>query len=944
MTRPANRVLPGGATRALLAGVRRRRLLQQAIAWLCRASLLAATWLVVVGLVDRWQPLAGTTRAGSLVALALALLVGAVQLLRRLQRQRADPLFAARTIERLHPPLRDRLVTLLAPAASSPALLWHLAGIVERQCEDLRASRLVPTRDLLAPLRLLAAPLLVLSVLALLSPAGTRQALARLAFPLRDVAPPVAWTIVVTPGDVALAPGRSLRIEARRLPRNASGPTDSAPPRVAWQSGGIRRAETMTPAADGFVLTIDGLGSDAWYEVEWDGRRSPRHHVRLLHPPGVRSMTAQRRIGNGAAMLDLSGGRLAAPVGSVVELAIDTTRPIESASLESGSTRLPGTLDDTRSRATFVLPIERDGTWRLRLEGPGGLESDPRLRIELSALADDPPIVRSPTVLLRSSLRGQVRLPYLASDDHGLASLRLLRGRHDVVLERPIEPPGSRVMQGLAAFDPAPLAPAGVALFRLEASDSRGSVVLGEPLVVLHAAEDIGVFDQLRPVALEALDRSLAAAVQSMQRLEQAASDPATMLERRDESAEQLSRCIERLTVAATDAGAPLDGPLAALADRLATLRREVLELPPEPARAPDVARLRHALAQERTRASALRRAALAWLVRADRSTVDAATTRPSSSELSAALDRARRESQAWARALGVRLDDRELTRKLDQQVAATSGDAAPDLASLLGAWRDGASSESIADRLLLRGRLAALSACPDATLVADAVTLARGVRAAGRSSEEDADRHRERLLADWHALQEARSAGAVVAAARVQRHLRSMGAAEPSGQPLLELADQAVSAGEPLLDLADRWRALQSVADRLDPADVALLRQRLLDEARIAVAELLPAASLPAEWPTPPQRDPAETLTRLAAEASALRLRDLLWQGGETTESLRAALNPEPSRGLPRALALLTERVGRLLDTGTDTPGGSHGDDEALRVYFRLLSRESGN
>lgn len=947
MRQPFDQFLLGTATRGVLAGVRRRCLVQRLIDGLCRGALLASAMLLLVGLVDRWRPLGAATRAGALSGIALILLLAAARLLRRAWREHRDPLHVGRLIERTHPPLRDRLVTLLAPATSSPALLRELADLVEDDCAPLRASRLLPLGCLLRPLRLLAIPAVALAALTLWLPGETSRTLARLVFRLRDGEPRDAWTIVVVPGDVELRPGQSLRIEARRsLPADRATLATGALPRVIWQGGGVRRAEPMTQTSDGFIASLADLVSDTWYEVEWDGRRSPRHRVRLLHPPGVRSMTVEQRDGLVVAGIDPSAGRVSAPAGSRVELAIEATQPLASAVLESGRARVPGSINDDGSRATFVLPIERDGAWRLRLEGRNGLESDPRLRVEVVAIADEPPVVRTAKALLRVSPGGEVRLPYLVGDDHAIASVRLLRDDRDAVFVRSPDRPATRVMQGMAVVPMSASLPFAAAQFRLEAKDSRGAVVLGEPVTALLGDTDVGVFDQLRPALLLAARQSLADAIDSLRQLEAALDDPAMALERKEDAAERLRRGLERIVVAATDAEELLE-PMADLADRLASIRREVMELPPEPARATDVERLRQAVEREQARVVDVRRAALAWLIDAATPSKLLATTRPASRELASALERARSERQSWARELGVRLDDPTLPGTLDRLVAAVAGMVASDTAALLSEWREGGSSESIADRLLVQARVRAMSRRPRPVSVADGITLARAVRAIGRREVETTSRRRHRLLEDWEALQEARAVGAVFAAARVERHLQALGESESVGQSLLDIAREASSAGEPLRDLSDRWRTLHSVADRLDPADFELLRGRLLEEAE-AILKSSSDSTLTAVDPVlQPGPDTGDVLDRLAEEVSASRFHDLLWQGGETSEPLRAALNPEPTRGLPRALALLTERVGRLLDPGEAEPrppSGGHRDAEAVRAYFRLLSRDTGD
>lgn len=964
--------LPDEAS-ALLRALGYRRALALSLSRLTHWAVLVSAWLTTVGVIDRAIGLGSTIRAFLLTTLLGTMLVGLARLFRQLVRECRNPVVAARSLRRSRPALSEQLLTLIAPAepSGSTSLLQAILRSAADDCSRIRADDPLPLSLLLQPLRRLVAPALLLAVLMLLPGIEANRALRRQLFPFRPDEPIAAWSMEVSPGDVAVPTGTSLRIEVR--PRVAA-PTDSIP-LILWESGGLRRTESMRRSGVGFSFVLLELADDVRYEISWNGVRSPAYVARVVRAPAARSIEARLLThgtpglpGDGkpslpvdgkpglpvegkpslpvddksgsfadAGMsdppkrLDLGGNRLAAPVGSRVELVVESTSPLDRAALEAGST-IPGVISEDGMQARFIVAIERNAAWRIVLVGRNGLQSDQRLRIEVTALPDEPPTVRTPRLILRATPGSSVHLPFFAADDHGVVSLLCLLSSGGAVQGRELPLlPTARAAQGI--FDSGPLSspPGTVVWLQVAARDARGLTARSERVGVLVGDGAIDAFDPLRPPLLSDAARQFADAAKSLRTIDNAVRRQRPSADLRDTAAEQLRQAIEQLVAASTDADDPTRDAIALLADTAVQARRTLLELPLEPAQADELDRLRVLVERCHDEAARQSRSLLARLLAEDLRSASSFANSAGDVETRRLLDAAARQRRRWTDALHVRLDDANLLEKL--QAEKPGAVSLPGMDQLLTRWRAGASADEIADRLLLRARIASLAREPDVDVVADAVRLSRAVRSAGRAPPEERDASRDRVLLNWDALLEARSVGAFFAEERARRWLRVAGNAEPLGRSLQALAEEAAATAAPLLDLAEQWRALEAVSAQLSPEDLQALRRRLDDDARTFVPELLPDE---------PADDPA-TWERAARRRSAMHLRSALWRSTETARQFRLLFSNAPGR--TDSPATLPQRLLRLLSGLTTTPEttaspNSAGYDDAVRTYFRLLNR----
>ena len=397
---------------------------------LAGAAVEAVLWMGV-GLRSLWFwafVLGALGLVGYFVVLPVLRLVGVVPGL--------DERAAARVAGARHPAVADRLTALLdladgrASAAPSPfvdravqALGESVAPVPFERVEDLRPARRA------APWAV--APLLGLAAFFLAAPTTFVGAVDRLFEPSVDFAPPAPYRFDVAPGDVELARGEALTVEARpvgtALPPDAvlevGRADEEALDRVRLHLEGGRFRHTVPNVRADLryrVVSDEGVAS-AWFEAAVVERPVVRGLRVALRPPGYTGLPT-RRLAPGV------GDVLALP-GTTVQVTVDLAGPpLKSAHLAvdwagGAPQRVPLAVEDGRGTARFALRGE--GGYAVRLVGENGRRNESPVVYRLDVLRDAPPQITLTEGADAALDAGARRAAFRITDDFGFSRVTL---------------------------------------------------------------------------------------------------------------------------------------------------------------------------------------------------------------------------------------------------------------------------------------------------------------------------------------------------------------------------------------------------------------------------------------------------------------------------------------------------------------------------------------
>jgi hypothetical protein len=353
-----------------------------------------------------------TTAAG----VVLAVLATSMAPLRRAPRD----LQMARFIEERCPELEDALVTAVAHDSPRPGTM---AAAVVRDAAD-RARRidldLVVSRRVLRRAAIVAAAATAAFAAAMGFSAGPARGAARIAgvylFPAR-------LALEVTPGDVRIRAGESLRIVARTAGQRVV-------PVLLVRDGDARRESRMEAGPDGFAVTIDGVDHDFHYHVTAAGASTREFAVTVLRPPRVERIDLRYEYPQGFGMApraEEDGGDIYGPAGTRVQVTIHTDKPVQSAALTLTGGQ-PVVLSPRGGEMVGELTITGDGSYRVALADGDGLTNPGETEYFIRTLQDRPPDVRiiRPASDRQVTPVEEVSIEAAADDDFGVEALDLV--------------------------------------------------------------------------------------------------------------------------------------------------------------------------------------------------------------------------------------------------------------------------------------------------------------------------------------------------------------------------------------------------------------------------------------------------------------------------------------------------------------------------------------
>lgn len=389
--------------------------------WLLAALLEATLWL------------GATVRTGLLIA-GLAILLGVVAafLVRPIGRllgliSNPPEEKVARTVGKHDPVVADRLVNILqlaegrrshAPSPYVDRAVQHLAA----EIDDANFDDVADFRPARRAARWATLPVLAVLVCFLAAPSTFLGASERLLAPGTEFRRPAPFQFSVSPGDVALVKGDSLRIRARttgQVPRSATlllrHMDEESPRRIGLEPGsGGTFTHTVPNVRQSlrYRLVASPVRTD-WYAVSVINRPLVRRLQVNIKPPSYTRRPERTLSPNVGSVTALPGSRITVSASFGGATVADARLEFENGSTQELD------LEGDSASTTFVL--RREGSYVLRLRSEQDVPNRDPIRYETSLQTDARPSVSfvqpTGTTDLTPDLTQQLELQL--SDDYG---------------------------------------------------------------------------------------------------------------------------------------------------------------------------------------------------------------------------------------------------------------------------------------------------------------------------------------------------------------------------------------------------------------------------------------------------------------------------------------------------------------------------------------------
>lgn len=489
---PPQLALPDPLSRGLtrFAQVLRRTQLTRAIGW---AVALLLGGFTLAALADRWLLLEDFSRR----VLALLLYAAACGLgwwlIRRALRKRSAAEIALDLESRVpREALEERVSTTVELAARqagsegySPALVERVADEAAERLQKLDLESLPDRKPMRRALQAGGACLAVMILLALAPGWHMPLQYARAFLPWLNLPRASTVQVEVLPGESRVVEGQALDVEAE---------IGGAPVEEAWletrTAGGSWQRLRMDrdPLYDErFRFKLGPLHTPLEYRVSAGDGRSVAFGVQVLPRPEIAGLAITvhdpKYTGREPRTYERTTGDLEVLAGSRIELALQSTTPLEAAVLEfANDRRLSLSVEETRAAGGFE--IAEDTSYRVRLRSTEGVVNPDAPLFTVRARPDQTPqvAVLKPQADQNADALAVLPLEARAEDDLGIASMRLvIRAEHDAKpivyqLARPAD--GGKVWMVSQPWDLAGLflGDGETLTYRVEAVDAKGSV------------------------------------------------------------------------------------------------------------------------------------------------------------------------------------------------------------------------------------------------------------------------------------------------------------------------------------------------------------------------------------------------------------------------------------------------------------------------------------
>ncbi len=427
----------------------------------------SVTYFFVVALIDHWVIPRGLGFIGRLLALA-GFVVAAIYYLAAdmlpLLLKRINPVYAAHTIERSRPGMKNGLVNFLLfraqPGALSPVVYQAIEEQAATNLAKGRAETAVDRSKLIHIGYALIAIVLVCALYALFSPKDLFQTVERVVLPWAEISAPTRTAIVeIEPGDARVFRGQQLTVAAR-----VSGLTGEGQVLLYYSTDDgqlVDRAVEMNLPPDGYKYSCllpageSSLQQSLTYRIAAGDATTRTYHVEVVAAPTIVVERVNYKYPTYTGLLAQRvehQGDIKAIEGTEITIEALANQDMQSAGIDfdcDGKVDVRMKAEQQAARGTFTLELKEDRqtprhtSYQLLFKNEQGQQNPQPVRHQIEITRDLSPeiqFVGPKSDELDLPLNGVVDLELVTHDpDFALRTIKLvatLAGRN--ILEKPL--------------------------------------------------------------------------------------------------------------------------------------------------------------------------------------------------------------------------------------------------------------------------------------------------------------------------------------------------------------------------------------------------------------------------------------------------------------------------------------------------------------------------
>ncbi len=439
-----------------------RRVWKRSLFWTGFAIVLTGIIAVFTGeaIVDWLMPLPSSVRI-------VLLTVGAVVTCYLLYKYLIQPLRASLTlrdialnVERNHPNLEDRLVSAIEfgnRESTDPIEAHMLQRLLEDTTQRTESIDFKATIDHSRTRKHVGIAALVLvgcCVLSLLFPTEIHTSLLRVLAPWEKTDPILTTKLTVEPGNARILRGKSLPIHATVTGKSADkvvltygnlSERDASTSEVKTTEQQINMLQSSNDKR-GFAYEIFNIDADMEYYIVANEITSERYTVEVFDMPRVTEISVAytyRDYTGLKPVVQTGTGNIQAVVGTQAELKFVTNKAIQTAtfSIKRDTQQISFFADSTEASEsdttqmvisdgntlTTIVDVIGDGVYTVELLCIDGFNNEIPIEYAIKAVPDAAPevVIKEPGRDVKTTKLGEVEIIAEATDDYGLAELKL---------------------------------------------------------------------------------------------------------------------------------------------------------------------------------------------------------------------------------------------------------------------------------------------------------------------------------------------------------------------------------------------------------------------------------------------------------------------------------------------------------------------------------------
>ena len=241
-----------------------------------------------------------------------------------------------------------------------------------------------------------------------------------------------------------------------------------------------------------YNLTISD--QDASVYVEVGNARSRAYPIQTTPRPRVTQFRIQYHYpdytNKAARQTVRSTADISAVKGTDITLAASFSKPLATAALQLGETKIAGHLDESKTAASFNFSVNRTSAIELLPIDADGLKPSRRLIYRLRTIPDNKPKIKlvKPTHDLNAGIDEQIDFRWSSSDDYGIArqSIHIRKPDQSLLLTQKLPADSKSWSLDLSKLN---LDPGQVISVTIEAADKKQQSVVSTPLTIVLTAQ-----------------------------------------------------------------------------------------------------------------------------------------------------------------------------------------------------------------------------------------------------------------------------------------------------------------------------------------------------------------------------------------------------------------------------------------------------------------------